>query len=169
MKTSSTNNNKVSIHIGGCRLKRVPITIQFKKNPENMATGYALSHEILPNQVSFFATQKFPVDEELTIFFSLNGEKQSLTVTMKSMNEQISTGRIMNTLPSEAVPCPTRKFYRCYSAVMGAAAAHQPATTEAAPAITNVFAAAEDPATAAIPEAGNIAPVELPIEEVKAA
>ena len=111
------------IKFGGAHLKRVSVTIQFKNHPENTVNGYALSHEILPNQVSFFAAQKFPVDEELNVFYTVNGEKKSLTVTMKSMHEQISSGRIMNGIPSEENPFPARKFYRCYTSVVGAAAA----------------------------------------------
>lgn len=102
----------------GFHLKRIPITIQSKKNPDHIVAGYALSHEILAKQISFFAPQKFPVDEELTVSFDRNGEKQSSIVTMKHMHEQISSGRIMNALPTEGNPFPARKFYRCYSFVV---------------------------------------------------
>ena len=104
-------------------LKRLSVIIQYKNRPETpTVAGYALSHEILDSQVSFFAAQKFPVDEELNVFYTINGEKHSLTVTMKSMHEQISSGRIMNALPTDANPFPARKFYRCYTSVVGASA-----------------------------------------------
>jgi len=115
---------------GGAHLKRVSISIQYKNKPENVVIGYALSHEILPGQLSFFAAQKFPVDEELIISFMQNGEKKSYVVMMKHMHEQISSGRIMNSLPNEENPFPARKFYRCYSSVMGAAIIEKPVTAE---------------------------------------
>ena len=168
MKTSGENNSKKSL-FGGSHLKRVSISIQSKNDPENVVIGYALSHEILSNQVSFFAAQKFPVEEELIITYYLNGEKKSLTVMMKHMHEQISSGRIMNAVPSEDNPFPARKFYRCYSSVVAKMAAVITSTeeekqpqpiaaaeiVEEAPApkenIMNVFAA-EPVASAEIPD-----------------
>ncbi len=114
-------NNKANPILGGSHLKRVPITIQYKNKPETKVSGYALSHEILPNQVSFFAAQKFPVDEELIVFFTENGEQQSMNVILRNMHEQISSGRVMNALPTEDDPFPARKFYRCYTTINDAA------------------------------------------------
>lgn len=80
--------------------------------------GYALTHDIQSEQVSFFTAQKFPVDEELIITYNLNGnEMQSMNVVLRQMHEQISSGRVMNALPTEENPFPARKFYRCYTSV----------------------------------------------------
>jgi hypothetical protein len=104
-------------------LKRLPITIQYKNKPEMVVQGYALTHEILPEQVSFFATQKFPVDEELIISWNTNGgETQSMNVVLRQMHEQISSGRVMNDLPNDKAPFPARKFYRCYTSIKQAQA-----------------------------------------------
>ncbi len=116
MNTSSENSKTKSFE--GPQLKRVSVTIQYKNHPEKIVSGYALSHEILDNQVSFFAAQKFPIDEPLLMKYQINGESKSLTVMMKHMHEQISSGRVMNSLPTEENPCPARKFYRCYSMVI---------------------------------------------------
>jgi hypothetical protein len=115
-------NNKNNPILGGSHLKRVPITIQHKKNPEIKVSGYALAHEILDDQVSFFATQKFPVDEELIVCYSENGNEQCLNVVLRNMHEQISSGRVMTSVPSENDPFPARKFYRCYTVALAAAA-----------------------------------------------
>ena len=126
MNTPGSNIKSGSIY-GGRHLKRVPITIQYKNKPEMVVSGYALTHEILPEQVSFFAAQKFPVDEELVVTYSLNGgEPQTAQVTLRSIHEQISSGRVMNALPTEENPFPARKFYRCYSFASEAAAQNAP-------------------------------------------
>jgi hypothetical protein len=118
---TSGANNKLNPIIGGGHLKRVPITIQYKKNPELKVPGYALSHEILDDQVSFFAAQKFPVDEELIVCYSENGEELCKNVVLRNVHEQISSGRVMIGVPSESDPFPARKFYRCYTtAILGA-------------------------------------------------
>lgn len=173
----TSGENSKTILMGGHRLKRVPITIQYKNNPDFVVSGYALSHEILPNQVSFFATQKFPMEEELTVSFQVNGEKQSLTVLLKHMHEQISSGRIMNSIPSEENPFPARKFYRCYTQAVGAVAAAKteetqaPADAVAAPvevtATGEQTAPVEVAAQAETVEAAPAAPVvEMPVAKV---
>lgn len=202
MNTSGTSS-ATKLIFGGPKLKRVSVTIQYKNNPENVVSGYALSHEILPEQVSFFAAQKFPVDEELTVTYQLRGEKKSYDVRMTNIHEQISSGRIMTAVPTEDNPFPARKFYRCYTSVIGADAAAKTtdeakpadsvaaapveatAETSSAPAAENAvdappvevaakdnkidLFAAEEPQKIEIPEAGGIAPVDMPIEEPKAA
>ena len=129
--------------VRGAQLKRVSVTIQYKNHPETLVHGYALIHEILSNQVSFFSTQKLPVDEELLVAFLQNGEKKSVTVMVNHMNEQISSGKIMNALPCDSNPFPARKFYRCYTSVVATAAASTAETTAEITAETN-----ETPATA---------------------
>jgi hypothetical protein len=195
---TSVDNKKIALE--GYKLKRVSITIQYKNNPENVVSGYALTHEILANQISFFAAQKFPVDEELTVFYQLKGEKKSLDVRMKHMHEQISSGRVMNALPTEENPFPARKFYRCYTSAVSAegltktttetttqnaaatsetkiespieatapAAEQAPIETVAKENKIDLFAAEEAPKIE-IPEVGGIAPVEMAVEEPKAA
>ncbi len=121
MNTSGANNRGNPI-LGGSHLKRVPITIQHKNKPDMRVSGYALSHEILPDHLSFFATQKFQVDEELVVFFNENGAEQSMNVILRNMHEQISSGRVMIAVPSEEDPFPTRKFYRCYTTVLSSSA-----------------------------------------------
>ncbi len=136
--------------VRGAQLKRVSVTIQYKKHPETVVHGYALIHEILSNQVSFFSTQKLPVDEELLVAFHQNGENKLVTVMVNHMNEQISSGKIMNALPCEENPFPARKFYRCYTSVVGAAAATIQETTETPQ--TETAPAEEIPVAAAEPK-----------------
>lgn len=153
MNTTGANNNSRS-PFGGNRLKRVPITIQYKNKPETAVPGYALTHEILPEQISFFAAQKFPVDEELVVTYTMNsGESQTMHVVLRNMHEQISSGRVMNALPSENQPFPARKFYRCYSLVLKAG--------EMSGTVENNEAAA--------PAGEPAASIENPVEENKAA
>lgn len=116
-------NTKTNQLFRSHHLKRVPITIQSKKNPELVVAGYALSHEILSNQISFFSTQKFPLEETLVVNYEINGETHSVPVTLDHLHEQISSGRVMNAVPDDQHPFPTRIFYRCYTSVNGAAAA----------------------------------------------
>lgn len=151
---TSGSDNKFRSPFGGNRLKRVPITIQYKNKPEVAVTGYALTHEILPEQISFFAAQKFPVDEELVVTYTMNsGETESMNVVLRNMHEQISSGRVMNALPSDENPFPARKFYRCYSMVLK--------TGELSGTVENNEAAA--------PAGEPAAPFEIPTEEDKAA
>ncbi len=164
MNTSGANNKGNPI-LGGSHLKRVPITIQYKNKPEMKVPGYALSHEILPDHLSFFAAQKFPVDEELVVFFSENGEEKNMNVILRNMHEQISSGRVMTAVPSEEDPFPARKFYRCYTTVLDASAGTQTdsVSTENNPSIVeSIIEAAVEPAT-------DIPIAEVPDEEQKAA
>lgn len=146
----------------GAHLKRIKVFIQTKKNPEKIISGHALTHEVLPNQISFFANQKFAIDEELTVTFDLRGERQTRKVIMKSLHEQISSGKIMNMLPSEANLFPTQKYYRCYTQV-------KPEIAVAAPAEETASTDSAAPIAAAIEAAPTVAPVDIVAEAVAAA
>lgn len=152
-------------------MKRVPITIQHKKNPEIKVSGYALAHEILDEQVSFFATQKFPVDEELIVCYSDNGKEQCLNVVLRNMHEQISSGRVMISVPSESDPFPARKFYRCYTVAVGAAAATGNSTEETTEASSTSNETAETAVNSESSEssASDTPVADVPGEENKAA
>ncbi len=164
MNTSSANNKGNPI-LGGSHLKRVPITIQYKNKPEMKVPGYALSHEILPDHLSFFAAQKFPVDEELVVYFSENGEEKNMNVILRNMHEQISSGRVMTAVPSEEDPFPARKFYRCYTTVLNAVE-NAGSETEAEPQMETAPEAAAEPVA---DPAAEIPVAEVPDEEQKAA
>ena len=75
-------------------------------------------NELSEKMFSFFCTEKFSIDEELEIQVRFSGHDLTYRVTMSHLHEQISSGRIMNALPSEDNPFPARKFYRCFSKVL---------------------------------------------------
>ncbi len=52
---------------GDQRLKRVAVSIVTKHHPEDILSGYALVTELNDKVLSFFSTQKFRLDEILTI------------------------------------------------------------------------------------------------------
>ena len=98
-------------------MKRIATQIQLKKHPEYQSSGYVLVNELGGAMLSFFSTEKFPMEEEMTLTFMLGGKEQAYEVVMSHLHEQISSGRIMTSIPSENNPFPVRKFYRCYAKV----------------------------------------------------
>jgi hypothetical protein len=103
---------------GDSRLKRVAVKIKAPKLGDREFTGHALVNELSEKMFSFFCTEKFSIDEELEIQMRFSGHDLTYRVTMSHLHEQISSGRIMNALPSEDNPFPARKFYRCFSKVL---------------------------------------------------
>ncbi|MBU6154014.1 MAG: hypothetical protein KGP28_06905 [Bdellovibrionales bacterium] len=103
---------------GDRRLKRVAVKIKAPKLGDREHPGYALLNELSENMFSFFCTEKFSIDEELEIQVKFSGHDLTYRVTMSHLHEEISSGRIMNALPSENNPFPARKFYRCFSKVL---------------------------------------------------
>jgi hypothetical protein len=103
---------------GDSRLKRVAVKIKAPKLGDREFTGHALVNELSERMFSFFCTEKFSIDEELEIQMRFSGHDLTYRVTMSHLHEQISSGRIMNALPSEDNPFPARKFYRCFSKVL---------------------------------------------------
>ena len=116
---STTMINSIS-HLlkGERRLKRINLAIRMKKNPEHLATGYALINELGSPLFSFFCTEKYAVDEELILDLTVWGKALQYEVTMSHLHEQISSGRIMSALPSDDEPFPVRKFYRCFAKIV---------------------------------------------------
>lgn len=98
-------------------LKRVSLLIQSKKYQGQVFVGYALLHEFNPKRLSFFTSQKFPIDEILEVDVDFFGAKAHMKVRMANIHEQISSGRVMNAVPNEENPFPVRKFYRCYAVI----------------------------------------------------
>ncbi len=101
-------------------MKRVTLAIQSKNHPGEAYTGYAVVSELNNETLAFFCTEKFKVDEELQVHFSVLGETYQYPVILFNLHEQISSGRIMTSLPTEANPFPARKFYRCFAKVVKA-------------------------------------------------
>ncbi|MBS1958674.1 MAG: hypothetical protein JST80_04300 [Bdellovibrionales bacterium] len=93
--------------------------IHSKKYPNQDFIGYALLHELDPKRLSFFSSQKFPVDDELTVDVDYFGQKARFKILVTGIHEQISSGRVMNSIPSEDNPSTIRKFYRSYGSVSG--------------------------------------------------
>jgi hypothetical protein len=114
--TSGTGTNETP-RMEGTRLKRVSLVIKNKKYPGHSFVGYSLLHEFHPKRLSFFTDHKFPVDDILEVEVDFFGTKAKLRVLMVSVHEHISSSRVMTSIPTEANPCPIRKFYRCYAAV----------------------------------------------------
>ena len=99
-------------------MKRVALRIRTPKVPDREFTGYALVNELNEKVFSFFCTEKFSIEDELEIEMKFSGHDLCYRVTMSHLHEQISSGRIMNALPSPENPFPARKFYRCFSKVL---------------------------------------------------
>ena len=104
--------------MGDSRLKRVAVKIRAPKLGDKEFSGYALVNELSEKMFSFFCTEKFSIDEELEIQMRFSGHDLTYRVSLSHLHEQISSGRIMNALPSEENPFPARKFYRCFSRVL---------------------------------------------------
>jgi hypothetical protein len=112
---------------GDSRLKRIVIGIRMKKNPELQFSGYALVNELGSPMFSFFCTEKFPIDEELIVNLTVSGTDLEYVIAMSHLHEQISSGRIMNAVPTEEEPFPVRKFYRCFAKILKNPLMEQPA------------------------------------------
>ena len=106
------------LFMGDSRLKRVALRIRTPKVPDREFTGYALVNELNERVFSFFCTEKFSLEDELEIEMKFSGHDLCYRVAMSHLHEQISSGRIMNALPSAENPFPARKFYRCFSKVL---------------------------------------------------
>ncbi len=96
-------------------MKRVSLSIKSRSHPDVLCIGYALTTELTEGLMTFFSTQKFPIDEELEITTHLQGKVKVFHVIMKTLREEISSGKIMNALPDENSPFPARTFYKCYA------------------------------------------------------
>lgn len=104
--------------MGDRRLKRVALKITTKLKPDRTFNGYALVNELSGNLFTFFCTEKFALEEELEVQLHFGGHDLTYKILMSHLHEQISSGRIMNALPSEQNPFPARKFYRCFAKVL---------------------------------------------------
>lgn len=120
MRTVSTSGSSSIAHLfmGDRRLKRVALKITTKLKPDRTFNGYALVNELSGNLFTFFCTEKFALDEELEVQLHFGGHDLTYKILMSHLHEQISSGRIMNALPSEQNPFPARKFYRCFAKVL---------------------------------------------------
>jgi len=99
-------------------MKRIALSIQSEKHPDMIFLGYALSDEVTDEALNFFASMKFHPDEKLEIKIAQGAEPATYRVSMTRLHEQISSGKIMNTIPDEEHPYPARTFYRCYAKVL---------------------------------------------------
>ena len=104
--------------MGDRRLKRVALKISSKLKPDHSISGYALVNELNGPMFTFFCTEKFALDEELEIHLHFGGHDLTYKILMSHLHEQISSGRIMNALPTEENPFPARKFYRCFARIL---------------------------------------------------
>jgi hypothetical protein len=104
--------------MGDRRLKRVALKISTKFKPDRCFSGYALVNELNGPLFTFFCTEKFALDEELEVQLHFGGHDLTYKIHMSHLHEQISSGRIMNALPTEENPFPARKFYRCFAKVL---------------------------------------------------
>ena len=115
----TTGSNSIAhLFMGDSRLKRVALKIRIPRRGNHECSGYALINELNEKVFSFLCTEKFTIDEELEIEMKFSGHDLTYRVLMTHLHEQISSGRIMNDLPSEGNPFPARKFYRCFSKVI---------------------------------------------------
>lgn len=104
--------------MGDRRLKRVALKISLKNQPDRNVNGYALVNELSGPMFTFFCTEKFALDEELEVKLHFGGHDLTYKILMSHLHEQISSGRIMNAVPTEENPFPARKFYRCFAKVL---------------------------------------------------
>ena len=98
-------------------MKRIGLSIKSLKHPELHFLGSALTTEIRNDRMHFYSSHKFRSDEELEILCELNGEKAKYQVVINNIHEQISSGKIMATIPTEERPFPSLTFYRCFARV----------------------------------------------------
>lgn len=96
-------------------MRRIKVTLQSKNNPNLVVLGQALAQDLEGQLVSFFTAQKLPLDEEFTLTYSFENELKTLNVKLLNLNEQVSSGRVMNSVPGNEQPFPVQKFYRCYT------------------------------------------------------
>ena len=122
-------------------------------------------HELGNQTFSFFSTKKFRHEEELEVFLENHGDKKKYELEMNQCHEQISSGRIMTSLPQDGQALPTRTFYRCFANIISLVAIEPPVTEGAeAPVVEAVVAAA--PELVAVPD---LAAAVIAAEELKAA
>ena len=100
------------------KMKRVNVLIQILKTPEIILQGYALHQELGQKRIAFFTMQKLPAEAEVRITYTYHGEQITYQVIMTQLHEQISSGRIMTSIPDENNPFPALKFYRCFAQVL---------------------------------------------------
>ena len=129
-------------------MKRVSLSIKAHSHPDLHCIGYAITTEMGGSALSFFTTQKFPVDEKLEITTFINGEAKVIQAVMRTTREEISSGKVMNGIPDEAHPFPARTFYKCYAQVAVAVAKDvAPETESETAAPNNVTAIGGEPAS----------------------
>jgi len=130
-------------------MKRIALSIQSEKHPDTIFLGYALSNEVTDGALNFFSSMKFQPDEKLEIKIAQGAEPATYRVSMTHLHEQISSGKIMNTIPDEEHPYPARTFYRCYAKVLEKISAETTPETETAPAAPTSEAAPQEAAAPA--------------------
>lgn len=177
MSSGKTAQTAPATHLlkGEFFLKRIVAQVRLKKDPSQTFLGYVLIKELGHSLFTFFCTEKFAIDEPLLVNFVLQGKEQEYEVTMSHMNEQISSGRIMRAVPTEADPFPLRKFYRCYAKIVRDPSMEQTAPTLQA--VPDLVADAGPPGTPSAegtpaPETQTAPPPAIdafPSEETKAA
>ncbi len=102
---------------GALQLRRINITIRSKRNPDANIAGYMVLHELSNEILSFFSTKKFKHEEELEVYAEIHGSNKKYETELIGCHEQISSGRVMTSLPEEGQALPTRTFYRCFAKV----------------------------------------------------
>jgi hypothetical protein len=97
------------------RMKRLSLVIE-TSNPPDTTAGYIVYNEIGQENLAFFANHSFQPDTALTLTYEPTpGDEQKIQVQITHVHEQLAPGRIMQTLPTEENPFPSRKFYRCFA------------------------------------------------------
>lgn len=99
-------------------MKRVTISVQSITHPEVSVMGYALPSELKNELLQFYTTLKLPLEDELQVTVHYHGSVTQFRARMRTLNEQISSGRVMSDTPSEENPLPIRTFYKCYATVI---------------------------------------------------
>jgi hypothetical protein len=122
-------------------LKRLAVSIIRKHHPEEVLSGYALVTELNEKLLSFFSTQKFKIDETLIVKMYVDTNEMEFLLRMSHLHEQISSGRIMNAIPTNENPFPARKFYRCFAKVLEVKQNGKVLATEAEAAASDIVAA----------------------------
>jgi hypothetical protein len=106
---------------GDARLKRIKLTITSDQRPGVIFPGYLLLSEVNSKRLSFFCSFKFSIDEKIRVHFRATDQVFDTEVLVTNLHEQISSGKIMSSLPAEGQPFPARTFYRCFAKVLEAA------------------------------------------------
>ncbi len=98
-------------------MKRITLEITTDRPGSEKTIGYLVVSDVKETSIRFFAPRKFPIEETLTMI-SLEKDPIQYKAVVTACAEEISSGKIMQTLPEEGQPFPARTFVRILAQII---------------------------------------------------